>query len=44
VYREAGSLIAAPEKSANHPEIPALFKAGSVMLGASAQGTEFELF
>jgi hypothetical protein len=36
-YREAGSLIAAPEKSANHTEIPALFKAGSVMLGVSAQ-------
>jgi hypothetical protein len=36
-YREAGSLIAAPEKSANHTEISTLFKAGSVMLGVSAQ-------
>jgi hypothetical protein len=35
-YRK-GSLIAAPEKSANHTEIPALFKADSVMLGVSAQ-------
>jgi hypothetical protein len=27
VYREAGSLIAAPQSSANHTEIPALFRA-----------------
>ena len=27
-YREAGSLIAAPQRSANHTEILALFKAG----------------
>jgi hypothetical protein len=33
VYREAGSLIAAPQKSANHTEIHALFKADSMMLG-----------
>ena len=37
VYREAGSLIAAPQSSANHTEIPALFRADSVMLGVLAQ-------
>jgi hypothetical protein len=30
-------LIAAPEEAANHTEIPALFKAGSLTLGVLAQ-------